>query len=94
MLFLKKESGKVGTLRRFCSFFPSEPRTFRHIFYVNLDRKYVRVTDIFIFTMENGTAFIFFLLNHPIYRKTELNRVFMSILDKNDEKMAREKTLD
>ena len=33
-----------------------------------------------------------FLLNHPIFGKTELKLAFASIFRKNDEKMARKKT--
>ena len=93
VFFEKKKGGKVATLRQSCSVFPSKTPIFGHISDASFDRKCIKIIDILIFIIENQTVFVVFLLDHPIFEKTELK---MSICDnfriKSDEKVAREKT--
>ena len=62
----------MGTLRRFCTVFPSNPPIFGHISEVSFDRKRIKIIDILIFIMVNGTVFFVFLLTHLLFEKTEL----------------------
>ena len=70
-VFLKK-SGKVGSLRLFCSVFPFKSPIFGQISKVNFDRKFIKTIDTLIFIMENRIVFPVLQLSHPIIEKTEL----------------------
>ena len=77
--FFEKKVCKVYSLRRFCSAFPSKSPIFGRISEVGLDRKCIEIIDILIFIIENRPLFAVFLLNPPIFEKTELILAFASI---------------
>ena len=62
----------MGTLKQFCSVFPSKFSIFGHISEVSFDRKCNKIIDILIFIVDNRIELFVYPLNLPIFKKTEL----------------------